>query len=363
MKSGIKQNLLAGLTLVVPATDAGFALADTLDPHLHFSLAAGETTGSTGSRVPGSHDPSGQLRVQAIEPGLSLRLHEHLEGFITWHFSYAEEEAWEEELEEGFGKVMKLPGGLELRGGRMLNRFGERNAKHRHAWNTIDQHLVIGRFLGPDGLKTDGAELTGYLPGTVDAALTLSLGEVPGKRPDHGEEPSMQWVDELITANLVMSVNRDDFHRFHFSSSFALGDNTLADRTRIAGLGVQYLWRENGLEAGGRQLRWMSEGLVRNLSSADAACPAAHDFGFYTELTYTTAGHVDCGLRLGFVEGVEAFALEQHVRISPYLRVPLAGYPGLQARLQVNLDELKSTGDVQGIWLQLGYSFGGREVR
>jgi hypothetical protein len=360
MKSGIKQKLLASLTLVVPGIDAGFALADTLDPHLHISLVAGETTGSTGPPRPGSHDSPSQLRVQAIEPGLSLRLHEHLEGFITGHFSYGEEEGWEEELEEGFGKVMKLPGGLELRGGRMLNRFGERNAKHRHAWNTIDQHLVIERFLGPDGLKTDGAELTGYLPGTLDAAWTLSLGEVPESPHDHGEEPSMQWVDELITGNLVMSVNRDDFHRFRFSSSFALGDNTLAERTRIAGLGVQYLWRENGLEAGGRQLRWMSEGMVRDFSSADEAFPAAHDFGFYTELTYTTPRHVDCGLRLGFVE---AFAFEQHVRVSPYLRVPLTGFPGLQARLQVNLDELKSTGDAQGIWLQLGYSFGGREVR
>jgi hypothetical protein len=379
------------LGLLSNLVEAELATLEKVSPHLHVAAAVGDASEPLESLVTGGHDPSDNFTVQGIEPGLSLRLHEQLEGFVTWNFSYGADEEWEDEFEEGFGKILNLPGGFELRGGRMLNRFGDRNAKHLHAWNTIDQHLVNGRFLGDDSLATDGVELTWYLPTDLDIALTVSYGDAVAHAhghedelhededehhededghvdDEHGEDEhgpdgeEILFEDSLLTTALVIQANRDDFNRYRFLAGLASGDNGLGDHTTVGNLGFEYIWRKNGLEAGGRQVRWMTEGMLRDFS-AEADELSGDEFGFYTDVTYTTESQIDTGLRLGYVEGVAALDLEERLRISPYVRIPLLEDHDLQAVVQANFDKLETSEDAQGIWLQLAYSFGGKEVR
>jgi hypothetical protein len=368
------------------------AIDAALTPHLHATVTAGDSSEDPAGLAAGGHDPDNEFTVQGIEPGFSFRLNDVLEGFATWNFYYGAEEEWEDEFEEGFVKLPHLPGGLELRGGRLLNRFGDRNAHHLHAWETIDQHLVIARFLGDDGMLTDGADLTWRLPTPFTSALTVSYGDAPSHGHDHGHDHDHDesgFADDFVSANLLGKWNRDDFNQFAFSGSFAQGDNGFDDNTRLFGMGAHYTWRENGLEAGGRQLAWKNEFMVRDYDAGGGPAHEKEDqdehegeheheheheeehtelqgdeeFGFYSSVVYSLTRQADAGLRIDYVAGIDELELQERVRFSPHLTWFPMQKRNLHLRLQYNYDELEEDGDAHSGWVQVQYSFGGKEVR
>jgi len=165
--------LVVGLSIVVSiahAEEAGSKepewLAPTvsigpvdLTPSAHFNGAIGDSSGDPEELAVGHHDPTREDgTVQGIEAGLSLRAGP-VEGFAVHSFSYGSDEEWDNGWEEAFLKLKEIPGGFELRGGRMLSRFGRHNANHLHAWEFVDMPLVWGRFLGHDGLSTVGGDI------------------------------------------------------------------------------------------------------------------------------------------------------------------------------------------------------------
>ena len=376
---------------------AGLFAKSPIDAYVHATVAAGNATEQPEDLAVGGHDPTNEFTVQGIETGFSLRLGEYLSGFTAWTFSYGAEEQWNDELEEAFVKLSQLPGGLELRGGRMLNRFGERNAQHLHAWETIDQHLVNARFLGDDGLITEGGDVTWLMPLPLTTALTLSYGTTPPHEHGHGhaegeedESEEIGFADAVASANLLVKVNRDDFNQFTFSASAAQGENGFEGDTTVFGLGANYTWRENGLERGGRQWRWSTEVMLRDF---DLGAGHAHDedeaehdaeeeeeheeehdeehedisgdqeFGFYSSLVYMPQEQFGVGLRVEAVQGMDVPGVDRRSRLSPHVTWYPSAAHNLHVRLQANFDRLSGGDDAQAVWLQVGYSFGGSEVR
>ncbi len=53
---------------------------------------------------------------------------------------------------------------LQLKGGQFFAAFGRINPTHPHTWDFADDPLVHGRFLGPDGLRGVGAQISWTLP-------------------------------------------------------------------------------------------------------------------------------------------------------------------------------------------------------
>jgi hypothetical protein len=267
---------------------------------------------------------------------------------------------------------------LEVRGGRLLNRFGERNAYHLHSWETIDEHLVNGRFLGDDGLITDGGDITWRLPVSIPMALTISYGEAPAHahgheedghdeeeaghdedgEDEHGHEEleAPAFEGDLFTANLLAKVNRDDFNHYRFSGSLAQGEDEEGGDILVLGLGANYTWRENGLEAGGRQMSWTTEVMHRDTEPGD-------EFGFYSSAVYSVTPAADAGFRVGYVSGIEDVEFEERFRLSPHLTWYPTGQRNLHLRAQYNYDDMDHSGDAHAAWLQFQYSFGAKEVR
>jgi hypothetical protein len=417
--------MAASSTLAIEPLDlpdgSDFNLGDILFPGLHLTLAAGGSSEDADALALGAHDPNRDgFTLQGLELDLSLRLNEYVEGFTAWNMSWGgDAEEWTEEFEEAFGKLTNLPGGFEVRGGRMLNRFGKRNALHLHSWNTVDQALVNARFLGGEGLATEGADLTWYLPTRFTTALTVSYGEARAHDHGHGEEEhgedhdehehgqdaeEIGFEDEFISGNLLVKANYDDFNQFAFGGSIAGGDNGLGDDTMIYGVNFSYTWRENGLEPGGRHWTWNTELMLREV---DASAEHGHEhegehedeheddregeadqydedehghsdeevhedeadffgdeeFGLYTELIYGPREWLDVGLRVGYVAGLEAIGLDERFRVSPLATIYLSKQKNLQLRFQYNYDDREFDGDAHSAWAQLQYSFGAPEVR
>lgn len=366
-----------------------WSIADVLFPNVHLHGVGGFSSGEVEELSSGGHDPQRKtFSAQAIEPGLSLRT-KYVEGFANYLFFQDEDGDWDGELEEAFGKIVNIPGGFEIKGGQYLAHFGALNDKHLHAWDFVDSEMVISRFLGDDGLMMQGGELSWTLPFGLDPSFvsiaTLGFGNArshdhghehehePGEPepPHEGEEGAL--ADDIMTARIVGRYRFDDFHGITVGTSWAGGTNGFGRDTHVFGLDAEYLWRENGLETGGRAFRWRNEFLWRDVKAysehddnedgiIDETFRGDYDeSGFYTHAVFTWNPHLDTGLRLGWVEGVEDFGQDGRFRVSPSVSWWLDEGRRIGLRTQYNFDSVKGHDDEHSIWFQLNIALGSTE--
>ncbi len=383
-------------------------LGGVLFPHLHFNATYGHSTSDNPEELTaGHHDPNRNgWTIQGLEPGMSLRCGEYLEGFANGHLVCdVSTSEWSWEMEEWFAKAKNLPLGLELRGGKFLNRFGQHNSAHLHGWDFADSHLPHGRYLGDDGLFTLGGEVSWAIPVdsmTWTSLLSLSLGEA--QRPDHehsheddnDHEPEVEaegaaFADLLTTANWTNLWRLDDFHQIRVGISGAWGANLWSLATQVYGLHIEYQWRENGLEAGGSYFRWRTEALVRHFNARTGGLPGEEhydeqvhgqaesqeegsaesrsftEFGVVSSAVYgqptPLAGPLELALRGEFVSGQSAAGLDRRCRLSPTVRLYANSARTAYLGLQYNLDHGSEVGTEHSVWLQVGFNWGGAEVR
>lgn len=263
-------------------TGNGVSLGGILFPHLHFQSVYGGTSANELPEV-GHHDPlMDGWTVQGFEFGLSGRFNDHLQAYGTYHLYYdRESEEWGDHFEEWFGKIRNLPGGFEIRGGRYLNRFGFHNQMHLHGWDFVDENLVSGRFMGDDGLYSLGGEVSWTLPVSWTSVLSVSVGVPPEDPEQHehaaGAEPLFEsdgalFDDVFMVANWTNNFDYDDFHQYRALSG-AWGGNRWGRNTQIYGAHVEFQWRENGYESGGRYLRWRTEAILRSMGAVSGHLP------------------------------------------------------------------------------------------
>lgn len=401
-------------------TGDGVSLGGFLFPHLHVFSVFGGSTGDPAELANGHHDPQGNATLQALEPGLSLRLGKHVQGFATYSAYTDASGRLDGELEEGFLKLVELPFDLELRGGLFRNRFGFQNAVHNHGWLFVDQNLVNGRLLQEGELATLGGEVTWNLPTPWTSALSASIGGLNGGGHDHdhgeghgheeghGGEPEFdaggaRFANYLAGAHYIAKYDHNDFHQFTGTLSGAWGENEFGRNTSLYGVGLEYLWRQNGYEPGGLSLRWRNEVMLRKIDAFSGHLhgeeseeheeheeehhagghgheehedehehehghEARHagtvdEVGAYSMLVLGLNDRLEAGVRGGWVGGIEEMALAERWQVSPMMTYYLNDKRTLLARVQYNWDHGKDFGGEHSVWFQLGFNWGGAEVR
>lgn len=396
-------------------TGEGVNIGGILFPSAYLRVAAGATSGASASRLAvGEHDPFRDgVTFQGLDLGMSLRAGDYLEGFINAHIFADRDDDLDAELEEAFLKLHNLPGGFEVRGGLMLNRFGFQNARHMHSWDFVDREFGYGRFLGEEGLRMIGGELTWNLPTTsIASAISVGIGVAETHDHHHGhghghghhhhdedgfEGEEALYDDFLLTASWLTRIPITDFHQISTVLSYGYGDNEFGRNTHIAGLGIEYQWRERGLERGGRFLRWRNEVFYRNFGALieeddhhgrhghghghhghghghghghhddhddDEVRRSFEDIALVSALVYGVLPRVDLGLRGEYVSGIGAAEdLDERFRVSPNLTFWLNDARTMFLRLQYNYDHSNDFGDAHSGWAQFGLNWGGPEVR
>ena len=366
------------------ATGDGVSLGGILFPHLHVQGVYGGSSGDEGSLAVAHHDPASKGFTLNLEGGFSLRAGEHIEGFTTYALRWDDEErTWEHEFEEWFLKLKDLPGGFDLRGGQYLNRFGLQNTYHNHGWDFVDQNLVSGRFLGEEGMATQGGEVTWKLPFesmTFTSLLSVSVGKAvthdeEEEAVEEGSGPRFDaegagFTDTLVVVNWTNLYRLNDFHSLRAGVSFAHGENAWGRNSSIYGGHAEYQWRANGLEKGGNYFRWRTELMVRDLQAVEAESKrngSLSEWGASSALVYGLAtasvGVFESGLRFDYVQGIDEADLDQRWRLSPALTWYPSESRNLSLRLQYNLDHTDSEGTSHGVWAQIGVNWGGGEIR
>jgi hypothetical protein len=266
----------------------------------------------------------------------------------------------------------------------------------------VDSEIVLSRFLGDDGLMLQGGELAWTLPFGMDPAFvsiaTLGFGNARahdhghdhgghdheeeegeegeehdeehghGETPHEGEEGAL--ADDVWTGRVMGRYRFDDFHALTAGVSAAGGTNGFGRDSRVLGLDVEWLWRENGLEPGGRAFRWRNELLWRDVEAFsehdeddDGVIDETYrgtyqEWGFYSQAIYSWNARLDTGLRLGWVEGVDDFGQDERLRISPVVSWWLDDERRIGMRLQYNYDALASRDDAHSLWLQFNIALG-----
>jgi hypothetical protein len=86
------------------------------------------------------------------------------------------------ELEEAFFTTTSLPFGLQLEAGYSLTEFGLINPLHAHAWDWMDQPVVLTRMFGGDGMRAPGARLSWLMPTPFFSQLHVGV-----QNSDEGE--------------------------------------------------------------------------------------------------------------------------------------------------------------------------------
>jgi hypothetical protein len=300
----------------------------------------------------------------------------------------------------GLLKLANLPGGFEVRGGRMLARYGAKNATHLHSWDFVDAPLVTSAFLGDGGLAIDGGDVTwAYRGRGLTYGLVGGFGAVVAH--DHGHSDAHDddvhdddahdddahdehdghaahgWEDGVAYGRWFGIYQPHDFAQWTAGLSLATGENEDHETRRVYGLDLTYQWRERGLAPGGRALRWTTELLVKSEKAAheededhdDHGPGEDHggvhleretDIGLYTQMIYSWHEKLDTGLRLEYVAGGEHG--DDRYRVSPVATYRPLGAPGVAVRLQYNYDDFDHDKE-HTVWAQLGLAWGGAEVR
>lgn len=360
-------------------TGLDVSLADMIFPHFHMDTAYGTASMDQEELAAGHHDPSRRdgFTIQNLEFSLSGRLNDYNEFFVTYAGPFGEGDKYDGIWEEWFWKFKNLPGGFELRGGRVYNRFGIQNTYHPHGFDWVDQYLVNTRMLGDDSLTTIGVELTWIAPLPWTSQFDFAYGVAPGhEEHDHGgftgrynpDESHFAEDETLFVANWTNIWNYNDFHQFRGGVTGAWGDNHSGYRSSIYGAHVEYQWRENGFESGGRYFRVRSEAMFNRFRVEDefglTNSPATQqDFGAYLSLLYGLPQNLELGLRAEYVAGNHDTEQDSRFRASPGITWYANAARTLRLRLQYNYDHSNIRGTDHAIWAQCSIAWGGPEVR
>ncbi len=351
-----------------------------ISPNIHLLGSTGLSSSPAFEDLSGGHhDPSHDYSLQALELSLSAHWGEYLKAqFNHAYFTEYEDSNTElhHETEELFLKLANLPGGFETRGGMFLNRFGFQNAQHNHAWDFVNQNLSNSAILMEGELTTIGGELAWNLPTEFPAAITFYAGDAP-EHEEHeheGPEPLYEGHDgeldeDIFGIHLMITHNLSDFHQFAATLSVTHGQNHFETETSLAGAGLQYMWRENGLEPGGRALTLRGELAYRSFEAINEDDAAIRDdikqIGGYFSQIYEHNSRWSFANRFGYVTGNDDAELTERFRISQAVTWHPEEHRNLFTRVQLDNDWIEGFGNHEtSVWIQFGLHWGpGNEVR
>ncbi len=380
----------AGASLTQPITIAGggknymnisfdglFALAYSSAPDL-YNIEVGD------------HDPQQRgFNARNIELALDGAVDPYFEGFANIVFKLDNDNETEVEVEEAFMQTTNLPFNLQLKAGQFFAAFGRLNPVHPHAWDFADAPLVSGLFLGPDGLRGVGAQISWTLPLPWYSQLIFAGQNGRGGTGFSFRNPGDDGIffDRVTTDREARGLqdfvwiprweNSVDLSPTQVvlagvSGAFGSNETGANSRTQIYGADLFYKWKSSHAEGGFPFVKWQTEAMYRRFEAGrgvDQSFPVAetfHDWGMYSQVLW--------GFKKGWVAGIRGdylhmtdseFTDDDERQTRSRISANLTWYPTefSKLRLQYNHDFLEenfflSEREVDSIFLQFEFILG-----
>jgi hypothetical protein len=335
----------------------------------------------------GDHDPLQRgFTVPNEEIFFDGAVDPYFKGVADIVFKLDEHNETEVELEEAYLTTTALPWNLQAKAGHFFSEFGRLNQQHPHAWDFVDQPLVIGRMFGPEGLRNPGARLSWLLPtpfySELFAAVQNSNGGTAFSFRNDGEtlfgrrpvDRSVRGAGDLLyVPRWVASFEPTDSQTIVAGLSGAFGPNASGNdtRTQIYGADVYWKWKPAWQSGGFPFVGWQTEVLGRRYEAGESLIPGRQsvvlpretlfDWGAYSQIVYGFTQRWAAGLRGDWVSGDRgAFHADENrsdrFRLSPDLTFYPTEFSKL--RLQYNYDHGQLHGDDSSVWMQVEFLLG-----
>jgi len=339
----------------------------------------------------GGHDPGRNgFTVQNVELSIGATVDPYFDGQANIIFLIDSEGETVVELEEAFLTTRNLPWGLQMKGGQYFTEFGRLNPQHPHTWSFVDQPVVLSRFFGGDGLRSQGVRVSWLAPtpwytelylGAQNAngeTVTSFLGEGAGEDPNDPEtmgghslidREGRDQNDLLYSARWLNGFDVSDTLSMNVGFSGLIGPNASgrSTQTTVIGTDVYLKWQPAYVQRGFPFVSWHTEVLQRRYEAGDSGNPnqeTLSDWGAFSQVLW--------GFQPGWVAGLRAESAkasggdgraddplrDTRKRLSPNLTWYPTEYSKL--RLQYNRDWANhlSDGSANSLFLQVEFSIG-----
>jgi hypothetical protein len=328
----------------------------------------------------GDHDPLQRgFTLPNAEIFLGGAVDPYFTGVADIVFKLDEDNETSVELEEMYLQTSSLPWNLQARGGQYLTEFGRINQQHPHAWDFVDQPLVIGRMLGPEGLRNPGARLSWLLPLPFYSELLGSVQNSQGetafsfRNTDEdlfGRTPIERGVrgpgDLLYAPRWVSSFDPTDSQTIvaGLSGAFAPNASGRSNYTQIYGGDVYWKWKPPWQSGGFPFVSFQTQALGRRYEAgASNGQPSEvhYDWGLYSQALYGFTQRWVAGIRGEWVSGDAGAFQDDENRSDRFRASPnMTFYPTefSKLRLQYNYDHGQLLGDDSSVWVQVEFLLG-----
>ena len=266
------------------------------------------------------------------------------------------------EVEEAIVSTTSLPWNLQLRGGVFRSAFGRQNGQHLHVQDFTRRPLLNASYLGDDGLRSPGVQVSWLVP--VDFFLQLTVEGFSVAPPDDltqlttfggGKRTDFTYTAELKTFAPLgdsLSVSAG------LSAATGLTAGTL-DRPELAnarswlyGADLYVKFKPPNQVAGYFSLAWQSEFVLRKVS-ADLL-----DGGLYSQLVAQVARRWFVGVRED-VLGLPASSLQPlRSRTGASLTFAPTEFSRVRAYVEREFAHASDVHDSWGAYLQVEISLG-----
>ena len=353
-------------------------------------VLAGSGTRNLDRIEVGDHDPMQRgFNARNIELALDGAVDPYFEGFANIVFKLDNDNNTDVEVEEAFLQTTSLPFNLQLKGGQFFAAFGRINPTHPHTWDFADYPIVAGRFLGPDGLRGVGTQISWIAPVPWYSQLILGVqngrGETGYSFRNPGEDGmffgrrttdrELRGLEDFVwIPRWENSVDLSPTQVVLAGVSGAFGSNETGGdaRSQIYGADLLYKWKSDKAEGGFPFVKWQTEFLYRRFEAGrgvNESFPVAetfNDWGLYSQVLW--------GFKKGWVAGIRGdyydaddsrFTNDIDRQSRSRISGNLTWYPTefSKIRLQYNHDFLDDTfflagRDVDSVFLQFEFILG-----
>ena len=330
----------------------------------------------------GAHDPNQNgFTVQNVELTLSAAVDPYFDAQANIIFQIDSNGETVVELEEAFFLTRSLPGGLQLKGGQYFTEFGRLNKQHAHRWSFVDQALVLSRFFGGDGLRSQGVRLSWLTPTEWYSELIVGMQNAKGETVTSflnapGEDVAGHELldrdardlgDLLYSARWLNGFDLSDTLSMNLGVSGLWGPNASGDNTdtNIFGTDWYLKWQPTRTQRGFPFVSWHTEVLWRRYEAGDAGMPGQEtlkDRGLFTQALWGFRPGWVAGLRWEYATADGDTAADPMRDTRKRFASNLTWYPTeySKLRLQYNRDWAQHLIErsADSIWLQVEFSLG-----
>ena len=268
------------------------------------------------------------------------------------------------EIEEAYGTTLSLPWNLQVRAGQFLTRFGRINNTHPHSWDFVDQPLVIGKFLGGEGNRGLGAEISALLPLPWYVELVGSATDAAGEataRSFYGADDLgvNSPLDFVFVGTIKQFFPLADNWSLAWGLSAANGPNSSGRNNRSDIYGTDLISKYRPITRGSYtivalQLEWM-------LRRRQVPLEVLQDHGLYAYLFWRFARRWGTAARYEYVTGVQDDPLDPSwTQLRQRVSANLTFWPSefSRLRLQYNYDRPQWRDDYHAVLFAVEFVVG-----